>query len=764
MMAKDKFNGLTQTCRTLIVEEFDNDTNGSSPTNLAVLIKNAGNTINLDELHKDLENLVVHSFEEFLEKFCPTVYEECYQTNDGLAFSFSTRKEDIQTPNATQYKISEHEYFKMLETCYTNRRDAGKPNLLIDDSKILSILTPQSVAEKIRDVRRDMKYAYEQYDKAKSLGENADKYAKRIIGYRKKIQNQAKYPIHLLPIAIEDAKTKIKFYEKKIAIKNKKDKDDEDDKKPSFGILELDNEGRLQIGAAPAEPSKGVMTIHENALAENLPAESASNANIVPTIGDRIHDRIAKDVKNIKSDYVRALIVRSYAPIDDKKDNSIDKLSVEELKLDCEKIKAQKAMYERAYSEAQNEFIRVMSQVMEKIMGVRAFFDHATVTGGRSGRLKEGVMISNCTAADLLAVEDTFKDVMIKLASQPGNNELWFAVLPAVYSSELGCVMPGGGDEVDPDGDIYDTDPDIDITKKDTSNHMMKGTDWEETKSFLSIMNEAKIMTVFNFKGNEADGFAAMTKKRVEEYREIVGELQHGEHAVLAYPSFTLLRERKIALDANDGIEGLMEENNPIRYTGVYIDAAYPAAGLLVATQQIDVLKNKNLTIDPNNRCVHVDIEAKPVMKAFQTKFNRENIYNWAQELKSEIAKDMFGFSFCGDSAFPDGVAINNTYVYGARTLSKGKQNYRPVFQILTKDFIERFFRQEGKIDSKRLEEILNITVNNEWKQQAKGHKDIINLMMNEGDTIEVVDRKLKIRFAEDEMVLDNVTIDWGDE
>ena len=98
-----------QTHRTIIFEEFD-DTN---PDNLFTILNNDPLG---DELTIGLKKLTVSTFQEFLKKFAPKVYEVYGRNaNGGIEFFYTTNPQEYAGFPRTELKIDEHIYYKMLE-------------------------------------------------------------------------------------------------------------------------------------------------------------------------------------------------------------------------------------------------------------------------------------------------------------------------------------------------------------------------------------------------------------------------------------------------------------------------------------------------------------------------------------------------------------------------------------------------------------------------------------------------------------------------
>ena len=231
-------------------------------------------------------------------------------------------------------------------------------------------------------------------------------------------------------------------------------------------------------------------------------------------------------------------------------------------------------------------------------------------------------------------------------------------------------------------------------------------------------------------------------------------------HAVYAYPNFTLMRERYISITGDT-------EGSKLTVPAIYIDAAYPAAGMLVASQQLQCLKKRGLgnfiiTDRDNMNFIRLDLEDKVVQDHLKTKFNRENVTAWSQSVFNAITDSMFGFSFCGDETAEK---TQNTYVLTARTLAKMEnQKYKPVYRVLMEDFIYAlavpiFKKKREDIDAKLIREIVE-----NWKDAAKRYAENpqINLVLKKGEDVgwsEPNSNQLKITFNGDSEVLDNIDI-----
>lgn len=713
-----------QTSKTILFEEFN-----SEKLDLATLL------VNNDPLKENFQieiekNLEVRSFKEFLEKFAPDVYEVCQINSEGKAeFIYTTDKNKIKGQNAVKQPITDHMYYKMLSSLYYEKGSSGESNLQFDDKKILEMLTPKQEVEEARDIRKSLQYNLEKYLEMEEKGENSSEYAQQIIDNREKIASKYQdSKMGLLPLAIDDAKTKLELLEKFAPPEN----DDKQGATYVSGVLGFSPEGNLIV-----EERKPNVEVISNEEAEQK-----------PNIGRQITALLERDydtVEENKNDFVKSLVVSVYAPMGDN--NALANLSSEELALKREEYKYKVEQYESMYVQAKQSFINEMTAILEKLLDVKIFFDHATANGGDEGKLEDSLIVTNCKANKLLA--DSVRTRFEKFIQDRGINQIkykiWFAILPAIMDKG----MSTGKIKLDPLAAVNLKKNNKDTA--DTGDYIGFNT----AKAMMKLLNDNRIMTVFNFKANKNNGFGGIDAKYIVDKKEQVNDMNYA-HAVFAYPNFTLTRERSIEMG-----------DEKIKVPGVYIDAAYPAAGLLVASQQTDFLDKHGFKgrVNRNNVCVHVNLEDDEVRKNLTTKFNRELALQWSRDITDEINKDNFGFVFNSDKIYIDNEPLKNTYVYLARTLKKNKEGvYIPIYQILMTDFVLQYLSTKG-IGSKIKIDTLDDFLNKEVKAWRRESGKYINCILKTDEEIKKDNEdgeeessgvvNLKIKFTNDETTVE---------
>ncbi|MBR6012744.1 MAG: hypothetical protein IK062_03050 [Selenomonadaceae bacterium] len=740
-----------QTHKAIIFEEFD----GTSSNNLYTLLNNDPSG---DRLSSGLEKLTVKNFNEFMAKFAPKVYEVCGKNpqTGQIEFFYTTDPQKFPNFPSSQINISEHAYFKMLSQLYSAKGSSGQSNLKFDDKEILEILTPKKELSEVRDIRQKWEYNVNLLNEAKARGDKSEmsECREKIIECRKKVAEYAKSSLNkLLPILIDDTDKKLKL----LSVGTNSNGTNNETKslpKPTFGMLYLNSEGKLDIdekfeekklaalkAAEDEKSSAALVSVKDNSPAEitNLPAKAENvTKNVVPdvqTVRNKIALTVMKDYDENAENFhpqIKSLIVSAFSPLANLENSQNNTEG-----LNKEALISRKQNLEDAYVNARKSFANEMSKIVESLLGVKAFFDHATAEGGEYSEIPGGVIIANCKASRLLNIKDKFSSYMKLLGKDQTESRIWFAVLPNVLESPPIKKVIEEDDDDDGMGGSLNDEKNDDSAKVDDE-YVSINT----LKTFLQEMEKAKIVTVFSIRTKKGNTFSDLTSAEVENKMKTLSSDKYGGHAVYAYPNFTLIRER-IFKPFDD------ENSEEITLPGIFIDAAYPAAGLLVASQQHKVLDNRKLKYDKDSPCVGVDLENLVVKKALSTKFNRESVLRRSEDLIKTINQNMFGFAFSGDEVRDESGVWNNSYIHCARTLAKNERTgiYKPVYQTLTEDFIAQdltLLPTKKKSDvQKRIKKI-----NTEWKEknQQTRFSDIVNFLLRTDEEIRLNDEGDKIK------------------
>ena len=701
---QDVWKKIPQMHRTLLLEEFTHAASTDAKNLYDILSSDYDSD---EEMYKDIKDyLEVRSFGEFLEKFQPKVFEYTMGSADGSSppqIHYTINPMEAKKYNAREIKLTEHTYYEMLVSMYNQKADSGLADIEFNDAKIKEILTPKREIEKLYDTRRQIPLLMERYDKKIKKNENASSTLKKINKIRDDALKQIKQPTSLMAIALDDAKRQIEAIDKKL-LPSGTGKDGDAPKALTSGRGGFDENGRWILIPAKSSASDSD---------ESSDSESDPTGNSQERFALIVRDNLDEKAPQASS-FTKKLIVSAYSGVE--LDNPLEKKDTAALIKYRDELTERKNMMENLFKQAKESFIKALSENVQKLLSVQIFFEHATGSSNKDAKLPQGVgvIVANCTAEKLVGIKQNFERAMKNLSKVNDKNKIWFAVMPNVINEDF-------------DDDASGTN----------------GTDFSAAKTILKIMDDCKILTVFNFAPTEKTTFAAVNADTINELQEELEAVDY-EHAVYALPNFTIMRSGSVPM--ND------EPDAPkIPVPAIYINASYVAAGLLVAAQQPEFWikqgfkDGKNFT--KRNPCVRVDFEAEEVTNALLTHFNRERSIDWSEDVINALNKNRFGFAFTGDRRFDrENNLIKNTYILNARTLKKIDGKYQQIFRPLTKNFIETFL-STSLLTSDSLKKFLRETVADDWKREGGRTPDSINLVLREGEDIFLTDDELEVQF-----------------
>ena len=722
---------IPQTHRAILFEEFTHPADNTA-TNLYDILSFFSDPEASDEdMYKDIEKkLEVRSFNEFLEKFAPKVFEFVTGTTDGdTIFQYTSDPMEAKKNHGREIKITGHTYYEMLVNMYSQKGDSGVANIEFNDKKLKEILTPKREIEALYDTRRQIPMIMEKYDEAVKRNENAAPLAKRLNKIRREAFEQLKNPTALMSIGLDDANRKIAAADNKIKQLSASSSTGGEAPKLLSGRGGFDDNGRwILIPAKASTPDSAADTD-----SASDPQGDASKKFALILQGD-----LNKHAQN-ENNFTKSLIISAYTGTELA--NPMENKSSTELAEYREGLVSRKKTIEKCFRQAKEAFIQVLSESVQKLLCVKIFFDHATVKGGNEGALpKVGLIVANCPPAKLIddKIKGKFEATMRHLGLDvTDKNKLWFAILPHVLNED---DSDGGDGNGSLDDDIF-AEPIEDEVKTSA-----KGTDFSAAKSILKLMDECKIMTVFNFAPNKQTTFSALNAATINALQNTLEPLNM-EHAVYALPNFTIMREGKVPLSDED-------DATKIEVPAMYIDAAYVAAGLLIAAQQPEYWTSRGFKKEqvlPDNPCVRIDFEWDRITPVMLTKFNRERSIAWSSDVVKALTKNHFGFAFDGDRKYDvqTGAFIDNTYILNARTLKRKDGDYQPIFRTLTKDFVRAYLKTTSAAGLQLKKDQLNsfLRVAGDWATQTKrfAKQDPINLLLREDEKI-LLDENNNIR------------------
>lgn len=720
---------IKQTSKIMLMEEF---CTSETVPDLYTMLRNE-NVHQKSEFLSLLEkNLEVRSYQEFVDRFMPSVWEWCESSGDPscpVTFRYSLER-PAGNVNAHEMKLSNNEFYRMIMELYSKKSTSGESNLEFDYSQVADLLSPRKVLENAKQLRRDLQY---NYDKMLELGEGAkaerNERIRKIKSIRREIVSQYKDSLMgKIKLALADTEEKL------AALPDKQDKEANESEtgEPSklSCRLTFNEKGDLDIEAIQIENNCYVVN-------ENM----ESSGELAAIIGQDF-DKYGGD----NNPYIRSLVISNYC-------------NVPAVVLDREELISKRNQYTTIFKASQELFIRAISSAVEKLLNVKVFFDQAAVPGKR---LPAPVIVTNCKADKLIGdekVAESFKYFIRESARETGEYRIWFAIIPAVGDIEF-VDNPKTHEESlfdDLDEDILD-----DASVKTTDGEALVSID--TLKIMVNILKEGKITTFFNYRANEKTGFNNLSDELLESYRKKLESLNGNGYAVFAYPNFTILPKKETAIEiGKTGADGY-ERKEFLDIPGIYVDSSYVAAGLVVASQNPEYLAYKKYKVERNNPCVSFDLEEGDNRFIMLTSMNREGKGAWSFDAEENITSDMFGFCFCGNTKFYKNEQVNQTYVYTARNMHRNEKGiYDPIYTRLTMDFIMQYLATDANIQIGQKYKISGIKsfISKEvgaWKRAAESsHKDNNILRENEDVIFDEETKSLKVKFrkGETEIALD---------
>ncbi|WP_250277276.1 transcriptional regulator [[Clostridium] colinum] len=685
---------INQTNRTILMEEIN-------PEKLD-LITLVGDTKGIDSLSDEKikeinENLLVNNFDEFLEKFDPVVYSFFNANNQKVIYTLK-KPESIPDEMLTEIHLNtNNDFLKMLITLIDTKRVQGIINVDFKFENLTDLISPKKVMDDIRQNRKELQYVYGEYvaleegdpkkldiaDKLNVMFEEASKNYNNVMA--------------MLPLAIEDIKTRLLL-----------GTGQSEDKTPlALGVLSMGEDGELKILEAPKAETTSIATIDDNV-----------NKGLIQAL-EEDYEAINED----SNDYVKSLVSRTFCPL----------ASTMVTDIDVSKEVKNYNSYLEFYKTAKDDFIKIAKPLIEKILGVWAFFEQYPK---KLKGMRPSLLISN-TTNEMFAKSNNIPKLITYLNTVNAKNEfkntIWYGILPNIS---------------------LDQNSKMKLTRERfKGNEVKEKTDVNSVESLariLDIFKDYGIQGFFSYETSDKTTFNYMATEGIEKFEErcstLIGK-PYSEYAIPCVPNFTIIPKDKsgVVLDSKmlvteDNIAELSKEKEDIMklwIEGVYIGASYIAAGLVATYQCPEYLKSvfkKN--VDSSLPGVRFDIESGDNSLKVYTSMAKE-ITGFTNTIKDDINRRSFGFVFSSENAVIEGKEVSRVMVYKARNLLVNEENmYEPIYKTQVTTYIERVLRHATS-DFKQ-DNIVGFFSNNPQSQKSLWNtkREFINAIVGKGDDI----------------------------
>lgn len=691
---------ITQTNRTLLFAEINPER-----LNLLTLIGDVRgkNSLDDDKIKEINEELVVSSFEEFLEKFMPVVYSWCDAASGNIQYSL-VNPENIPDNCITEIPLREsNDLLNMLITLLDAKGAQGVANVDFKFSNVLDMISPKRIMEDIRQVRREIQYTYGKYmnldggdPKRLDLGDKLN------YQFEQASQNYNNV-LAMLPLAIEDIKTRL-------LLGDGEAKQGGQDFKA--GLLSMGEDGELKILEMKQEENTQLAVVDDHV-----------NTSLMETFKED-YDELNED----QSDYVRDLVVRTFCPLGSTMESAVDR----EVEVNNYNN------YLKFYKKSKDDFVKAVKPLIEKILGVKTFFDQYQV---KEKGMQPKLLISN-TSLDMLVKSSNLPRLLTYLNTTNDKNEfentIWFGIVPDVELNQSGGgklqrLRFAGNQKVEKQG----------------TNSM------ESLATLMNALLPYKITTFFGFCTGEETTFNYIATEGIGIFKDKCTPLmkrEYSEFVVPCIPNATiipkdksgLILDKRMVMD-EDGNVTLSEEKDDVMkmwLEGIYVNAAYEAAGIVAAWQCPEYLKGRFNNTSREYPGVRFDVEADDNSLLAATSMTKE-ISGFTNAIKNSINHTGFGFVFSSDNAQHKGREIKNITVYKARNLLSNGNEFEPIYKTLVVAYIERMLRfYSGDFKQDKILKFFSSNPNSQ-KSHWDADRQHVNSILQDGDELDVnIDEK----------------------
>ncbi|MCI9584332.1 transcriptional regulator [Clostridiaceae bacterium] len=690
-------NVIKQTNRTMLMEVIN-------PEKLDFLTL-VGDVRGMESLSDDKikeinDHLLVRSFDEFLEKFAPAVY--CYYNANSQEVVYQLKKpEQVPEEMLTEIPLNrQNEFMGMLMSMIETKRSEGSTNVDFKFDKLTEMISPRKVMDAIKQGRRELQYTYGIYASLDDGDPKKMDVADRLNVMFEEASANYNNVLAMLPLAIEDIKTRLLLG----------DGGDKKDNTPlALGVLSMGEDGELRVLEAPKVESTALMAVDDHV-----------NAGLIEALKE---DYEALNEEG--NDYVAALVARTFCPLTSTMESRVDK----------EQEVRNYNSYLEFYRESKDAFIKTVKPLIEKLLGVWCFFEQypSKVKG-----MKPSMLITN-VSNEMLAKSGNISRLITYFnttnAKNDFSNTVWYAAVPNVSLDQY--------------------------SKMKLTRERFKGNSKTEKSDVNSVESLARLLDVFkdygvqcffSYEADDSTTFSSLATEGIEKYEERCMPLMgrpFSEYAIPCLPNFTIIPKDKsgVVLDSRmvmgedgDTVELSKEKEDVMKLwiDGVYVGAAYVAAGIAAAYQCPEYLKDKfgKNGVDPELPGVRFDIEAGDHALVAYTTMAKE-ITGFTNSIKNDINRKNFGFIFSSENASHNGHDITNIMVYKTRNLLSDGYMFEPIYKTQVTNYIERVMRH-GTGDFKE-DSIVRFFSNNPSSQKSKwlSKREYLNAILGKGDDIE---------------------------
>lgn len=562
------------------------------------------------------------------------------------------------------------------------------------------MISPKKIMRDIKQVRKEIHYLYGEYEKLDDGDpKKLDIGDKLNYKFEEASQNYNNV-MAMLPLAIEDIKTRLLLTQ---SAGNKQES------ALQIGMLSMNENGELKVLEIEKKDKNELMAI----------SATETNTGLVEAFKDD-YDAVNEE----PSEYVKSLVVRTFCPM----------TAVTNADVNVEQEVNNYNTYLEFYKSAKDDFIKTVKPLVEKLLGVKVFFEQYNT---KEKGMRPGLLVTNARL-DMLVSSANIERLTTYLNSVNTKNDysntVWLGIVPNI---ELEASQSRKAARQRFKGNA--------VAEKAEGNTM------EALSSLMEAVREFKIQIFYNFQTGEDTTFNYVATSGVEKFIEKsqpMAKKDYSEFVSCCLPNFTIVPKDKSEVvldnrmqmneDGNVELSKAREDVMKLWIEGIYVGAAYAAAGLVAAYQCPEYLREHYSNVSPKYPGIRYDIESGDHSLRTVTTLGKE-ITGFTNTIKNTINNKGFGFVFASESSQMQGKEIKNLTVYKARTMAVSDDAYDSIYKTMVSTYVERMLR--FMTNDFKQENVVKFFSNNPKSQKSlwEADKNFINAIVQEGDTLDFV-------------------------
>ena len=670
------------------------------------LLTLVGNTRDLsalpdEQIDEIMTALCVNSYSEFERKFPLKAYGFFDAENQKMHFQLN-RPEHLPPEFVTEYPLDRNSpTIGVLFDMIAARSRQGARTVEFDFESLTKQLSPEKMRASIQQIRKEMNYNYGKYAALPEEDPVRDDLAHKLNALFADAREHYNNPVQMLALAADDC-------EQRLLLSGAGDGDAKG-ARITAGLLALKEDGSLEAKALPPA--------NETALAAMDDAGSAQLAKV-------LSEDYESNAGDYASPYVKDLVVRTFSPL----------ATTVGSKVDYQREVENHNAYLSLYTQAQKDFMECVKPVCEILLGVHLFFEQYEDTVKSKSAMRPRLLVANCDP-EMAARSGNLPRVQTFLnttnLTNDMDNHIWQAIFPNLSFSKAGDQK-----EI---RQVFATAK----QKKKTDVYSM-----ETLSTLTDALADYGIKTFFSFETGEDTTFDKVAKEGIGAFIDRCAPLMNKDYsacAVPCLPNVTVIPKNKSGVitgklmttdGENAAYSDRQEDVQRFYLNGIYIPAAFIAAGIMAACQDPDFLREKFIrSVDPTLPGVRFDIESGDNALLVPTTLARE-VAGWTRSVKEEINRQGFGFILSSEVQSLKGKPVNNLTVYKARSLAHDGYQYEPIFQQTVSSYFECVLRRVSSDFKKDAVEFFFSANPSSQMQQWMNRKDFINAVIKPEDAV----------------------------